>query len=210
MINTLGYVVHPRIDAMLPISDLPEDSYDTQLHSMFEGSDRNINKEVSRLQSTWPSAMHQWEHEPSEDDLKNFDIREGKQMAPGMWASPLEYGRLPRLRAMEPWNTDVRHIAPPFRPHCLSTRAQDAKFNLTPVATSGWYWWVLDFIPDKPYLVAHEPGSTVTFELEVNVGIIKMYSLRSQSYGLGKVDCWIDDNIKDKVTVDGYWDNPDL
>lgn len=212
MITAGDYFVPPHndIEPPLPIQDLPDNSYNTQLESLFEGDPGEIYAEVAKLQAGWPSETRQWEHEPSESDLQNFDIKEGRQATPGLWTASSELGMLPRLRAMEEWNDKVAHTNPIFRPHCLSTRAQEAKFNLTPIANHGWYWWVHQEHLDKPYLVASKPGSVVTFELEVNVGIIKMYSLRSMSYGFGMVDCWIDNDVEHKVTVDGFRDNPDL
>jgi hypothetical protein len=144
-------------------------------------------------EATWPEQSRLWH---SDSDLM-----------PGMWTMPNEYGLLPRMRLLEGWNPDVNHVAPPFHPTCLSTRSNDPRFNLTPTANYDWEDWTHQDYPDKPYLVARRPGAQVSFELETNVGWIKMYSLRSRDFGLGSVKCWADEALDRAVRVDGWWDN---
>jgi hypothetical protein len=124
-----------------------------------------------------------------------------------MWMNPLEYGQIPRLRLLQGWDEDLSHFAPPFHPMCMSTRSKDPAFNLTPSATDGWEHWVHPDYKDKPYLLAKTPGAMVTFQLETVVGIVKMYSLKSKTFGLGTVECWADDDKSQSVKIEGYWDN---
>ncbi|RXK39296.1 hypothetical protein M231_03375 [Tremella mesenterica] len=139
--------------------------------------------------------------------LDPVDDQEVGALMPGMWTMPYEYGQLPRMRVQDGWNPNLDHFVPPFKPICLSTRSSDPRFNLTPTYTDGWEHWVHPDYRDKPYIMATEPGSRVSFELETNVGVIKMYSLRSRTFGLGTIVCWVDDDVDKGVTVTGWWDN---
>lgn len=123
---------------------------------------------------------------------------------PAIW--PEEYGQLPRLRVLQGWDPDVEHVVPPFHPTCLSTRSKIAEYNLTAISSRGWEHWVHPDYQDKPYLLAREPGATVTFRLPTSVGVVKMYSLKSRTFGLGSVECWADDERSRAVRIDGYWD----
>lgn len=201
------FVPHAASPPMYPVEALPEQSYDQQLTTAFPPSMRSDMEEVQRH---WPELTRSYWHEPSEKEIEDLHVPPGEQIWPGLWTPLPEYGHLPRLRAMEPWNPNLDHRQPPFRPHCLSTRALEPKYNLTPTANEGWRWWVREEQPDKPYLIADEPGATVSFELDVIVGIVKMYSLRSMSYGFGKVFCWMDDDEKNGQKIDGYWEDPNL
>lgn len=126
---------------------------------------------------------------------------------PGVFNSPEEWGTMPRMRVLEGWNPNIDHSVPPFHPTCLSTRATDPKYNLTPSASDGWEYWLHPEHTDKPYLLAREPGAQVTFTLHSSLGLIKLYSLRSKTFGLGDVSCWADDERDHAVHVVGYWDN---
>jgi hypothetical protein len=67
--------------------------------------------------------------------------------------------------------------------------------------------WVHPEHLDKPYLIATEIGGRVTFTLETHLGVVKMYSLRSKTFGLGTVECWADQERDRSVKVEGYWEN---
>jgi hypothetical protein len=155
---------------------------------------------LAATQATWPAQSRSWRKEPTEGETVG-------ELMPGMWNTPAELGVLPRLRVLEGWNPDLSHAVPPFHPTCLSARSSDPRFNLTPTFSEGWEYWVHPDHLDKPYVVASEPGSRVEFELETSVGVIKMYSLRSRTFGLGSVSCWVDDEVDRAVNVEGYWDN---
>lgn len=57
----------------------------------------------------------------------------------------------------------------------------------------------------QKYLVARVPGARATFAFKTEVGILKIFHQRSKKYGLGQVDCWIDDDVHRKKRVDSYW-----
>lgn len=159
-------------------------------------------EDLAAQQESWPEASRYWRLPSSEDG-------EG-QLMPGMWSMPFEYGMMPRMRVLEGWNPNVDHVVPPFHPTCLSTRSTEPRFNLTPSEAYDWEHWTHPDYPDKPYMVARNPGAVIKFELETQVGWIKMYSLRSKTFGLGIVKCWVDDEIDRAVHVVGWWDNGDM
>ncbi|AAW40735.1 expressed protein [Cryptococcus deneoformans JEC21] len=151
-------------------------------------------------QKWWPEQSRSWRKDPTEEKPVG-------ELMPGLWSTPIEYGILPRLRVLEGWNPHLDYSVPPFHPTCLSTRAKEPHFNLTPSANEGWEYWVHPEHLDKPYLVARTPGARVTFELETSVGIVKMYALKSKTFGLGTVECWADEERRKSVKIEGYWDN---
>ncbi|WWC95233.1 hypothetical protein V866_002091 [Kwoniella sp. B9012] len=163
-----------------------------------------LDESLAALQFTWPEQSKSWRKNPEKEEQIG-------ELMPGMWITPAEYGLLPRMRVLDGWNPDVSSIVPKFEPTCLSTRAKEAKFNLTPSWNDGdWEYWIHPEHLDKPYLVARKPGAKVQFELETNVGVVKIYSLKSKTFGLGTIECWADDE-KDKSTkVVGWWDNGDV
>lgn len=144
-------------------------------------------------QSDWPEQTRVWHRD--------------SQLMPGMWNMPNEYGILPRMGILEGWNPDLNHAVPKYHPTCLSTRSSDPRYGLNPTSNYDWEDWVHPDYLDKPYLVAKRPGAQVSFDLETSVGRIKMYSLRSRTFGLGTVRCWVDDALDQAVHVAGYWDN---
>ncbi|WVQ96344.1 hypothetical protein IAU59_003448 [Kwoniella sp. CBS 9459] len=158
---------------------------------------------LRETQHMWPEQSHAWRKNPGEGEAVG-------ELMPGMWTTPVEYGLLPRIRVLEGWNPNLDYVVPPFHPTCLSTRAKEPQFNLTPSTNEGWEYWVHPEHLDKPYLVARIPGAKVSFELETSVGLVKMYSLRSKTFGLGSVKCWADDEVHKSVRVDGWWNNGDV
>jgi hypothetical protein len=36
-----------------------------------------------------------------------------------------------------------------------------------------------------------------------------VYALKSKTFGLGNIECWIDDEKDRSVVVEGWWDNGD-
>ena len=66
--------------------------------------------------------------------------------------------------------------------------------------------WVYKGQRDKPYLVAKEPGSTVKFQVEVGVmGRVRITYLKSKTFGLGDVLCWVDDDKQKGTKVVSWW-----
>ena len=158
---------------------------------------------LAEEQAAWPEQSRSW----WAAGVKGEDVA---TLMPGMWTTPLEYGLLPRMRVTDGWNPDPAHSVRPFHPTCLSTRSNDPKFNLTSSTDSGWESWVHPDFLDKPYLVSRVPGSKASFEMATSLGVVKMYSLRSTTYGLGTVECWADDDRSRAVKVVGWWDNSEL
>lgn len=154
-------------------------------------------------QKRWPEQSRSWRKNSTEEQPVG-------ELMPGLWSAPIEYGMLPRLRVLEGWNPHLDYSVPPFHPTCLSTRAKEPRFNLTPSANEGWEYWVHPEHLDKPYLIARTPGARVSFELETSVGIVKMYALKSKTFGLGTVECWVDEERRKSVKIEGYWDNGDV
>jgi hypothetical protein len=66
--------------------------------------------------------------------------------------------------------------------------------------------WVYKGNKEKPYLMADEPGAYVKFEVEVGVmGRVRITYLRSKTFGLGDVWCWLDEDKAQGVRVEGWW-----
>jgi len=158
-----------------------------------------LDTRLADEQATWPEQSRSWRQSPPEGEDVGI-------LMPGMFITPLEYSLLPRMRVLNGWNPDPTLIVPHFHPTCLSTRSHDPNFNLTPSSSLGWESWVHPDFLDKSYLVAHVPGATVSFEMETSLGVVKMYSLRSMTFGLGSVECWVDRERDRAVKVVGWWD----
>jgi hypothetical protein len=163
---------------------------------------------LAHHQASWPEASRTWRMDPPEVDAGVEKIP--GQLMPGLWTSPPEYPLLPRLAVLEGWNPNLDHQLPPFHPICLSTRSNNPVYDLSPLLADGWERWVHPEHLDKPYLLANTTGARVSFELETNVGIVKMYSLRSKTFGLGTVECWADKERDKAVKINGWWDNGDM
>lgn len=183
---------------------MPFNTIDTQADVFLANPEAEaFDDTIARIEADWPRESRHWRLKSNEEGSK-------EQFMPGMWSMPFEYGLMPRMRVLEGWNPNLDHVTPPFHPTCLSTRAVEPRFNLTPTESYDWQHWVHADYPDKPYLVARRPGAVVSFELETRVGWIKMYSLRSKTFGLGTVKCWVDDEIDRAVEVVGWWDNGEV
>lgn len=154
------------------------------------------------LQMAWAERTRSWRQDPS-------DVNPAGQLMPGVFNTPQEFGLMPRLKVLDGWDPSLDHVVPPFRPVCLSTRTTDPAYNLTPTSTEGWSHWTHPDFTDKPYLVATVPGSWAKFELRTALGVVKVYALKSKTFGLGNVECWIGDDRDHSVEVEGWWDNGD-
>jgi hypothetical protein len=124
---------------------------------------------------------------------------------------------------------------PPIRPVCMSTNSE--KNKLVPSMQSGWREWnwqekvcgagcnmilyagcVFQDLAlrvkrrgradtSQHYLVADKPGSTVSFQVTTAIGTIKLLYLRSATFNLGSLECWVDDDRAKSKTMHGYWTN---
>ena len=204
MVSDIDFSVPPP-PATYPV--YPPQSFDDEVKALNLGevhADAAVaewqDSMVLEQQIGWPVQAHYWRKSPKDDE-------EVGELMPGMWTMPHEYGQLPRMRVLDGWNPSLDSVVPPFHPTCHSTRAKDPQFNLTTVEADGWRHWVHPDYPDKPYLLADEPGARVVFELDTSVGVVKMYSLRSNTFGLGKIKCWADEDEEEAVTIDGFWES---
>ena len=164
------------------------------------GEATSIDADLAETQANWPIEAQAWREEPAEGQAIG-------ELMPGMWTAPFEYGIIPRMRVLEGWNPDVKHTVPPMRPTCLSTHSTTPAYNMTPSSNEGWEFWVHEEHQDKPYLLSRTPGARVQFELDTSLGVIKLYSLRSKTFGLGNVECWVDHDKGRSVRIPGWWDS---
>jgi hypothetical protein len=66
--------------------------------------------------------------------------------------------------------------------------------------------WVYEGGKDKPYLIAKEPGSVVKVEVVVGVmGRVRITYLKSKTFGLGDIWCWLDDDREGGKKVVSWW-----
>lgn len=201
---------------------LPDENFDEQVAALY-GQDAKLA--LRQLEADWPEEARSWVHQPQPPQRKRDDAEgpggEGEdeparkeepplpptQHMPGFWQRPVELGMLPRINGMEGWNADVNHRVPPFHPTCLSTHAEDAKFNLTASWSENWEYWVHPEHADKPYYMSKTPGARVKFDIDTSVGVVKVYSLFAHDLGLGKCKCWVDDAEDVGKVIDGRWGN---
>ncbi|RSH82182.1 hypothetical protein EHS25_006115 [Saitozyma podzolica] len=106
---------------------------------------------------------------------------------------------LPRMRVVSKYDQNTQ--VPTLQPNCFPMTT-GGKNRLTPLENKGWREWNWEA---KNYLIADEPGSTVTFGFSTQLGSVQLHYLRSASFGLGTVFCWVDDELDKGVTIVGYW-----
>ena len=58
------------------------------------------------------------------------------------------------------------------------------------------------------YIIADEPGSTISFKFQTAIGHVELHYLRSAIFGLGNVKCWVDESVEDAVVAEGWWKEP--
>ncbi len=182
-------------------------TYDDQVDTLYE----DVPSTLEALESGWAEEEKTW-FEPYK---RPKDVKEGEEgehkaefRRPGMWQRRVEHGLVPRMEFLAGWNPDPNYRRPTSRPTCFSTKATDAKFNLTPTFADGFEWWRHPDHNDKPYIIARKPGARVEFEIPVHAGTIKMYYLKSERMSLGKIRCWVDDGEKEGkegVLLNGWW-----
>lgn len=76
------------------------------------------------------------------------------------------------------------------------------------ISRTSWAW------QEKQYLVASEPGSLVSFDFTIpprighgsgkRNGRVLIGYQRSFGYGLGSVECWVDEGARRRI--DGWWE----
>ncbi|GAW09144.1 capsule structure designer protein [Lentinula edodes] len=91
------------------------------------------------------------------------------------------------------------HLLEPL-PAPLSTEGPDA-----------FAMWSHPQNPGKVWLTAKKPGVKAAFNVQTSaLGRVRVTYLRSGSYGLGSVWCWLDDNREKGKRLDGYWTLKDI
>lgn len=189
-----------------------EASYDAQLDKLYGD---NVQSTLNSLEADWAKESKTWDeqYQPPKDDKEPEPEHKDYYRQPGLYNRPVEYGLVPRMPILNGWNPDPSFRLPVFQPTCYSTKAKEAKFNLTPSFTDGWEWWQREDHWDKPYIMAHEPGARVTFKIATHIGTIKIYYQKSKTQSLGKIRCWVDDDEaegKEGILLNGYWDKGHL
>ncbi|KZV88441.1 hypothetical protein EXIGLDRAFT_839230 [Exidia glandulosa HHB12029] len=113
---------------------------------------------------------------------------------------------IPRLTLLsDKWSPDGK--ARIEKPSCSSIDSKD--HPLTPLpSTRGWAIWNQPKTT-KYYWRATEVGSHIDFNVYLAEGHVMLYYLRSRKMSLGRVACWLNDDEKNAVTIDGYWERPD-
>ncbi|KAG8768143.1 CRISPR-associated endonuclease/helicase Cas3 [Ceratobasidium sp. 428] len=108
--------------------------------------------------------------------------------------------QIPRLRLFERYVPTTR--TPSVHSTCMSARSK--KHPLKPSKNNGWVEGTWN---DKTYLLAREPGSSLTFDMHVGpMGMVELEYLRSKTFGLGIVRCWMGENEAGGTLIDGYWE----
>ncbi|ODN73349.1 hypothetical protein, variant 2 [Cryptococcus amylolentus CBS 6039] len=107
---------------------------------------------------------------------------------------------LPRMRIMQPY--DDSSVTPRLSPNCLSAHSEGSN-RLVPSRNDGWREWAWE---DKNYWVSDEPISKADFNFTTVLGTVKLFYLRSKTFRLGNIACWVDDDDHKAVTLIGYWE----
>ncbi|KAJ3985709.1 hypothetical protein F5890DRAFT_1552916 [Lentinula detonsa] len=91
------------------------------------------------------------------------------------------------------------HLLEPL-PAPLSTEGPDA-----------FAMWSHPENPGKVWLTARKPGVKAAFNVQTSaLGRVRVTYLRSESFGLGSMWCWLDDNRQKGRRLDGYWHLKDI
>ncbi|ORY35911.1 hypothetical protein BCR39DRAFT_568808 [Naematelia encephala] len=151
------------------------------------------------------------------DNMKNFDKRHGHRLIGNLTSAYFDTVRcemerdrpakidttippLPRLRLTQSFDYDA--VTLKIEPSCFSMNSE--KHKLVPVENDGWREWNWE---KKNYLIADKPGSTISFAFSVAMGKVTLSYQRSAAFGLGSINCWVDDDRASSRRVDGYWEN---
>ncbi|BEJ13252.1 hypothetical protein CspHIS471_0304260 [Cutaneotrichosporon sp. HIS471] len=208
LVNNPSFRLPPANPPNAVIEKTAQAAYDAQADELY-GDD--VEGALATLEADWSTEEKTWmePYQPPKDDTKGEEGEHKKTYRrPGMWQRRVEHGLVPRMEFLAGWNPDPNYRRATSRPTCYSTKATEARFNLTPSYADGWEFWLHPDHNDKPYVIAREPGARVTFEIPVHAGTIKMYYLRSERMSLGKIRCWIDDDEaagKEGILLNGWW-----
>ncbi|KAF5389729.1 hypothetical protein D9757_006062 [Collybiopsis confluens] len=121
---------------------------------------------------------------------------------------------LPRQSLFQKY--DHSTILQPAKPFCQIAGGRRYPLERLPAPLStegedGFALWSHPSRPDKVWLTARKPGTKVAFSVRPSMlGRIRITYLRSKTYGLGSLFCWVDDNRAEGRTMDGWWDVEDM
>ncbi|ODN94804.1 hypothetical protein L198_04951 [Cryptococcus wingfieldii CBS 7118] len=107
---------------------------------------------------------------------------------------------LPRMRLMQPY--DDSSVTPRLSPNCLSAHSEGSN-RLVPSMNDGWREWAWE---DKNYWVSDKPMSKADFNFTTVLGTVELFYLRSKTFKLGNIACWVDDDDHKAVTLIGHWE----
>lgn len=125
----------------------------------------------------------------------------------GKLPNPDELEDMPRLRLFDEYNRTK--VIGKIKPSCQSVRTD--KHPLVPIDSKGWKHWTYEGNTEKPYFMAEQVGDYAKFEVEVGVmGRVRITYLRSKTFGLGDVWCWINDDTLHGVKVTSWWEYDQL
>ncbi|KAF8587434.1 hypothetical protein K439DRAFT_1407534 [Ramaria rubella] len=109
---------------------------------------------------------------------------------------------IPRLRLFQKYDRET--VTGPVKPMCQSIRTD--KHPLNPIESKGWEKWAYEGQSEKSYLVARQPGAIIKFNVIAAVmGRVRITYLRSKTFGLGDVWCWLDDNRQKGTRIVSWW-----
>ncbi|KAJ4470802.1 hypothetical protein J3R30DRAFT_3710698 [Lentinula aciculospora] len=112
---------------------------------------------------------------------------------------------------------DHASVLLPAKPSC-QIASPNAKHPLNPLppplSTLGpdaFSLWSHPKNPGKVWLTARKPGVTVAFRVRTSAwGRVRVTYLRSESYGLGSVWCWVDEQREKGRRLDGWWQQKNI
>ncbi|KIK55053.1 hypothetical protein GYMLUDRAFT_888548 [Collybiopsis luxurians FD-317 M1] len=121
---------------------------------------------------------------------------------------------LPRQSLFQKY--DHSTVLKPAKPFCEIAGGKRFPLNPlpAPLSTEGpdaFALWSHPSRPDKIWLTARKPGVKVAFKVKPStLGRIRITYLRSKTYGLGSLFCWVDDNRAQGRRMDGWWEVEDM
>ncbi|BEI82030.1 hypothetical protein CcaverHIS002_0211900 [Cutaneotrichosporon cavernicola] len=99
-----------------------------------------------------------------------------------------------------------------LRPGCASVDSKTSPLQPVLSETKDWELWEQPGTKgEKKFWRATEIGAQITFEVNLQVGYVDAYFLKSPKNKLGAVECWLDDEKEPKKIdrLEGYWSRPE-
>ncbi|KAJ3805717.1 hypothetical protein F5876DRAFT_69563 [Lentinula aff. lateritia] len=101
---------------------------------------------------------------------------------------------------------NAKHPLMPL-PQPVSSEGHDASdMSQVPDPSDSFALWSHPGNPGKVWLTGRKPGVKVSFAVQTSsLGRVRVTYLKSESYGLGSVWCWIDGDREKGERLDGWW-----